>query len=247
MVADGQPEDDRRGEQVAVAPVAVGRRRASGPVASHSTRSQSSDRHERQVERVRLGVGRDRPGDRGQGQPDAGRDPERQPAGQRAHEVDREAGRHGEAQPGQQVHPEGRLAERLEEDRGQPAEQDVGREAGRVGGAQQRRDGLQLAGVPVRDTGQHRQHGGREGDERDDGGGQPASGHHPGDRLQMTPQGLIEGDATTRLMARSMPHLRRTASRSNPSATRTVVGGSVGRPCATLRSTFHARAGADSR
>ena len=222
MVADGQPEDDRRGKQVAVAPVAWdGVGRADPPVPLDQEPEQ--DRHERQVKGVRLGVGGDRPGDRGQGHRDAGRDPDRQPTGKSPHEVDREAGRHGQAQAGQQVHPKGRLAERLEDDRRQPAEEDVGREAGRVRGAQQRRDGLQLAGVPVRDAGQHRQHRGHEGDERDDRGGQPASVHHPGDRLQMTPQGSIEGDATTGLMARSMPHLRRTAGRSNPSATRKVA------------------------
>jgi hypothetical protein len=230
MVADGQPEDDRRGEQVSVAPVAPALPEGAGRANPGVPLDQEPEQHrnERQVERVRLGVGRDRPGDRRERQPDAGRDPEHQAAGQRAHEVDREAGRHREAQPGQQVHPERRLAERLEEDRGQPAEQDVGREAGRMGGAQQRRDGLQLPGVPVRDAGQHRQHGRPEGDEPDrQRGGQPASGHHPSDRLQMTPHRLIESDATTRPMARSMPHLRRTASRSNPSATRTSANGAA--------------------
>ena len=41
----------------------------------------------------------------------------------------------------------------LEDDRGEPAEEDVGREARRVGGAHERADRLELAGVPERDTG----------------------------------------------------------------------------------------------
>ena len=80
--------------------------------------------------------------------PEAGQHAEDRGAGQRPDEIDRDAGRDGDAQCGEQVHPERRLAERLEDDRGQPAEDDVGREAGRVGRAEQRRDGLELARCP---------------------------------------------------------------------------------------------------
>ena len=80
-------------------------------------------------------------------------------AGQAADQVDRDGGRDGDADRRQQVHPERRLAERLEDDRRQPAEQHVGREPGRVGGAHQRRDGLELAGVPERDARQQGQRG----------------------------------------------------------------------------------------
>ena len=50
------------------------------------------------------------------------------------------------------VHPEGRLAERRQQEVHEPAEDHVGRVAGRVGRAQERRDGLELAGVPVADV-----------------------------------------------------------------------------------------------
>ena len=83
--------------------------------------------------------------------PEAGQHAEDRRASQRSNEVDRDAGRDRDAQRGEQVHPESRLAERLEDDRREPAEDDVGREAGRVGRPEQRRDGLELGGVPERD------------------------------------------------------------------------------------------------
>ena len=132
--------------------------------------------------------------------------PSDQPAGQAADEVDRDGGRHGDADRREQVHHERRFAERLEDDRRQPAEQHVGRETGRVGRAHQRRDRLQLAGVPERDAGQEGERGGHEGDQPDQQrGGQALSSHHPSNRLHMTPHRLIASDTTTRLIAPSMP------------------------------------------
>ena len=265
MVAHREPEDDRRGQEVAVAAIAArGGRDADGGRAAGRGRTRGrdrgrvgatgrprarpirrlgvrrphvrvpldeepqEDRYEREVEGVRLGVRGDRPDDRGQGHRQPGGDPERHSAGQPPDEVDGEAGRHRQAQPGQEVHPERRLAERLEDDRRKPADQDVGREAGRMGRAHERPDDLQLARVPERHAGKHRQPGRKKGDERDrERRAKPGSGHHPSDRLQTTPHRLIASDATTRLMARSMPHLRRTASRSNPSATSSSANGAA--------------------
>ena len=119
-------------------------------------------------------------------------------AGQGADQVHRDPGRDGHADGREQVHPEGRFAERLEHDRGEPAEQDVGREAGRVGGAHQRRDRLELGRVPERDTGLQRQRGGRRSAIRPTptGGARRvrSRGHHPSRRPHATPHRLIASD-----------------------------------------------------
>ena len=105
-----------------------------------------------------------------------------------------------------QVHQERRFAERLEDDRRQPADQHVRREPGRVGRAHERRDRLQLPGVPERDAGQEGERGGHEGDQPDQQrGGQARASHHPSNRLHMTPHRLMASDTTTRLIAPSMP------------------------------------------
>ncbi len=70
-----------------------------------------------------------------------------------------------EAHRREQVHAERLVAERLEQHRGEPAEEDVGREASRVRGAQDGPDRLELAGVPERDAGQQRE--AREGERHD--------------------------------------------------------------------------------
>ena len=85
-------------------------------------------------------------------------------------EIHGHAGRDGHADRREQVHPECRLAERLEDDRREPAEQDVRREAGRVAGAHQRRDRLQLAGIPEGESGQQGDPGGGERDQGDQQG-----------------------------------------------------------------------------
>jgi hypothetical protein len=162
------------------------------------------------VQGVRLGVRGDRPREGCQGETDPGGDPERDPAGQGPDEVDRDTSRDRQAQPGEQVHPEGRVAERLQDHRREPAQQDVGREPGRMGGAQDGRDDLQLTGIPERDPGQHRDPGSDEGDGRDaDRSEQADAPHHPGARLQSTPRALTARDTTIRDMAGSMPYLRR--------------------------------------
>ena len=85
--------------------------------------------------------------------------------GQRPDQVDRHGGGDAEADRREQVHAERVVAERLEHDRGEPAQQDVGREARRVGGAQDGPDRLELPGVPERDAGQQRE--AREGERHD--------------------------------------------------------------------------------
>ena len=126
---------------------------------------------------------------------EAGGDPDGERAGQRPDQVDRHGGGDPEADRREQVHAERVVAERLEDDRGEPAQEDVGREARRVGRAQDGPDRLELPGVPERDAGQQRRR--------------------------------ARANATT-------PTARAGARCEGP----------VRRPCATLRSTFHARAGA---
>ena len=115
---------------------------------------------------VGVGVGADGPGDRREGEAEAGQHAQLDRPGQDPHEIDGDPGGDRQADRRQQVHPEGRLTERLEDDRGEPAEQDVRREARRVGRAHERADRLELAGVPERDTGQQGEPGRRERDHR---------------------------------------------------------------------------------
>ena len=187
------------------------------PVVAAATRAvpadqqPEQDRHERQVERMRLGVGRDRPGDRGQGQPDAGRDPEDRAAGQGPDEVDGDAGGDREARP--EAGSSGRPARRTAGGGPTPASRGGRRSgspsgarcpgAGRPPGARRcprtRRRAASPARPPTRAI-----------DADDDGRREPraSAAHHPSDRLQATPHRLIASDATTRPMARGMPHLR---------------------------------------
>ena len=140
---------------------------------------------------------------------------------QRGDEVDRDASRRGHAQTGQQVHAEGRLAERLQDDRRHPAEEHVGREPGRVRGAHQVTYGLELCRVPEVDAGEHRHARGNEFHEGDRGGDPdaPDERHHPSRRLQATPHRLIATDATISSAVSAIPQARRLANRSAPSAT----------------------------
>ena len=213
VVAEGEPEDRGGCDQEAVAAIAgpvsvvgVGIVVPSAQAVVPGDEQPQEDRHEREVERVRLGVGGHRPSGRHQREADAGRDAKDQPAGQASDEVDCDAGRDGDADGREEVHHECRFAQRLEDDRRQPADQHVGRETCGMGRAHQGRDRLQLAGVPERDAGQEGERGGHEGDQPDQQrGGQALSSHHPSNRLHMTPHRLIASDTTTRLIAPSMP------------------------------------------
>ena len=84
-------------------------------------------------------------------------------------EVRGEARRGRDAEQRQDVHPEGRLAERRQEEVHDPAKEHVRRVARRVGRAHDRQDRLELAGVPVADVRQEAgpdddQHEERDGD-----------------------------------------------------------------------------------
>ena len=127
-----------------------------------------------------------------------------------------------------------RLAERREDDGREPAEQDVGREAGRVGRAQQRRDRLELGGVPEADAGQQRQpRGATNATTPTTSGGARAveavPRHHPRSRPQTTPQALIATDDDDRGRSRERhrpgPRRRRSTARRCPSATSTSANG----------------------
>jgi len=155
MVRDGHAEHRGSREQPPV-------RHAIGPrlaalVARADPRlppdeQQHDQRDEREMQGVRVGVGGDAPGDRGRRKPEprGRRDGERrpQPAG------DGDGGARGDRDEDrrQEVHPEGRIAQGHEDDRGQPAEQHVRRKAGRVHHAEQRPDGLGFSSVPEPDA-----------------------------------------------------------------------------------------------
>ena len=70
----------------------------------------------------------------------------------------------------EEVHPQRRLAQRRHDERGDPAQDHVGREAGRVGHPQERRHGLELAGVPESLAGQEHAPGQGEGHDPDEDG-----------------------------------------------------------------------------
>ena len=125
------------------------------------------DGHERQMERVSLGVRCQPPCDRGERQADTRQHAEDGRARQHTNEVHRDTGCHGHTQGGQDVHPERRLAEGLEDHGREPPEKHVGREAGRVSGAHEWPDSLELARVPELETGLERGERRREGDGSD--------------------------------------------------------------------------------
>ena len=219
VIADRQREDERRGHEEAVAPIGgLGRPRVRVP----GDQQPEQDRHEREVERVRLGVGPDRPGDGGEGHGDAGGDAQDEPAGQGPDEIDGDRGGDRQADRREEVHPERRLTERLEDDRGEPAEQDVGREARRMGGAEERRHRLELARVPELDPGQQRRPG---RSERDEGGQQ----------RRQEPRARVGHPITIRVIWRTACRIGvRRAGRGRRGRARR----SLRRPCATLRPTF---------
>ena len=168
VVADREPEDDRRRDQPAVR--ARVDRRPRPAVAADAVvpadEQPEQDRDEREVEDVRVGVRADRPGDRRQRRA-RGR---RRPRGRRERVSARTRSTVTAAATPRQT-AESRfirnavVAERLEHDRGEPAQEDVGREARRVGRAQDGPDRLELPGVPERDAGQQRE--AREGERHD--------------------------------------------------------------------------------
>ncbi len=167
MVADREPEDDRRGDQPAIRARVAGRPRpvvAADPVVPADEQAEQ-DRDQRQVEDMRVGVRADRPGQGRQGEREARGDPDGDRARQRPDQVDRHRGGDPEAHRRQQVHPERLVAERLEQRPGEPAQQDVGRESGRMRGAEDGSHRLELPGVPERDAGQQRE--AREGERHD--------------------------------------------------------------------------------
>ena len=99
--------------------------RRSGPavgLASQATSSTEEDGDEGDVQRVGLRLACRSTIDAGQGEADARHDAQRQGPGERPHEVDRDHRRDRDAQSGEQVHPEGRLAERAEQDVREPAQ-----------------------------------------------------------------------------------------------------------------------------
>ena len=222
MIRRGEPEHDRSGDEGAIASTV-------GP----GDQKPQQDRHQREVEGVGLGVRADLPDDPGQGQPDARHHAEERGPGQRPHQVDRHGRCDRDGQTSEQVHAEGRLAERAQQHIRHPAKDHVRGEARRVGDAHHRGDGLELGRVPEPEPGHHREACGDERDESDEDRWQPrhgGPGHHPRMRPHMTPQALTAIETTTSPITRGIAQTRRRArstSHEDPIAMRTSANGTT--------------------
>ena len=202
---------------------------------SQATNSRRRIATKHEVERMCLRVRPDRPDDLGERQPEAGHDAHGQRAGQGPRKVDRYACGDRHAQGSEEVHAERGVAQRLEHDRGEPAQQGVSREAGRMRGPHHRPDRLQLAGVPEPDPGQHRQSRGGERDDTDADGRdrrEPPTGrvatHHPSKFPQVTPHAFTATETTTRPTPSGIAHRYRSPTRrSNPTATSSRANGTA--------------------
>ena len=165
MVGDGHAVDASRRHQPAVGAGHRVRLRAVAPgVPGHQ--QQEEQRGQRDVEHVWVGVSREPPEQLCPGQQQPGGEGDHPPAGQ-----DLDHGRcsgdgGGREDRLEQVHPEGRIAEGLEHDRGEPAEDHVARVAGGMGGAEDRPDRLELRRVPVENARRERWQDEKEGQDR---------------------------------------------------------------------------------
>ncbi len=186
------------------------------PIGTRAARSVESlpvhEQHEqedrqRQEQGVDVGVGPDRPGDRRGRQEHARGERDPRPPGQPPDQDGGQAGGDGDAGRIEQVHPEGGVAERLEDDRREPAQDDPGREPGRVAGPEKGADRLELGGVPERHPRQERRHrqaesdqtGAERGEDRSKGRRRrPLGRHHPYRCPQVTPQATIAIDRAIR-------------------------------------------------
>ena len=205
MVADRQPEHDRRAtsQRSGRSSVAVV---GAGPGVLPADQQAEQDRQQGQVEGVGLGARPDRPDDRGQGQAEPG---QRRPAAVervrvRARSVVTAAATATDRPANRFIRKAG-SPNGAEHEVGQPAQQDVGRIAGRVGGAHQRRDGLELAGVPeaeARAASPTRRRRTRRSRRRPAAHETRRAGrsraHHPSSRPQVTPHALTAIETTTR-------------------------------------------------
>ena len=121
VVADRQPGHDRGGDQEPVRRPGVRRRpdvrvdRAAAPGLLPADQQPEDDREQGEMEGVRIGVGPDGPDDRRQRDPDPGGDAEGDRAAQATGEIDREGRPDRDEDRREDVHPQGGLAERLEE------------------------------------------------------------------------------------------------------------------------------------
>ena len=173
MVADRQPDDDRGGEQQPIGPVRVGRRidgrihGAAAPGILPVDEQPQDDRKEREVERVRIGMGPDRPDDRRQHDRDAGDDTEQERPAHAPGEVDGERPTDPDEDRRQHVRPQRRLAEGLEKHGREPPDEDVRRVAGRMSGSHQREHHLELCGVPEPEARHQPPDAHREGEQSD--------------------------------------------------------------------------------
>ena len=186
--------------------------RSAAPVrprpSSQPTSRRSRTASEREVEGVGLGVGADGPRRSARGPARGRRRRRARRAGQGPGQVDGDAGAPTPRQiAAKEVHPEGRLAERLQDDRREPAEEDVGREAGRVGRAQQRPTVWNSPVSQKSSPGSSARRAAREHDDPDERSAATArarvdagAAHHPRSRPQTTPQTLTAIETTTRAM-----------------------------------------------
>ena len=229
VVAEHDPEQDGRRNEPAIRPCGT---RPAPLLPAHQEDEEPGQ--EGQVQRVGIGKRAHPPRQRRERQQQPGCHCHARPPRQLAHEDDRQAGRHAEQDRGQEVHPQGELAERREDERDEPAEDHVGRKAGRVGHPEDRGHGLELPGVPEALAGQEdaarqdERHDpdeqGRDGVEQRDGrpaaprgrrvqggGGQAEArggAHQPSVRAQAMPHACIATDAPTRPATTASRHGR---------------------------------------
>ena len=152
VIGDGYAVDAGGGHQPAGG-AAAGLRLPAGPSPFPDQQQQEEERHQGEVEHVRVGVRREPPEEIGPGQEETCRQGDPAHPGQELDDCHGAGHSPGGQDRLQQVHAERRLAERLEDARGNPAQDHVRRVAGGVGCSHHRADGLELGGVPAGDAG----------------------------------------------------------------------------------------------
>ena len=142
MISESHAERDRRGKQPPI------RGQAFPDSFLPLDEEEQQERHEEQVKGVRICAQGNRPGLTGQGQREARGHADQQSTGQPGHGHSHQGDRPGDEKRGQQVRPQGLVAERLEEDGRDPGEHRVRRVAGWVGDPEHRTDRLELGLCP---------------------------------------------------------------------------------------------------
>ena len=237
MIAQHHAVESGGGHEPAVRP---GRPPAPPPLPAHEKDEQDGD--EREVEGVGVGEAAHPPRDRGERQEEARTEPHDRATGQLPDDDDHEARRRRQENRRQEVHPQGGLAGRDQDERREPAQEHVAGIAGGMGRPEDRRHGLELAGVPEalagekHAAGQDERHDADEHWRRHRRPGTPerlGRAHQPSVRAQAIPHAWMATERTTRLTTtairprRDAP--REPSKRSAPRATATRRNGAKSR------------------